>query len=353
MSASIASVGAPIAPLQRLRAISSGEWEQFILEWVDSLRVKYAEVHNCGGGGDLGRDVIGFKSSLNPKSAWDNYQCKHYAQPLSVADVVGEVGKLLFYVSVGEFSFPDQYFFVAPQGPSTALVKVLQKGTLKQELVERWEKACRNAITKTQSIELSSVQTTIDAFDFSRISVIPPLRIIAGHQQTKFYTLRFGGGLPGRILPIPKPPTSIQPSEHRYIKKLLDAYGDEKKIEFATIDAFQSGAPELANHLVRSREQFFSAESLHAFSRDNVPSGTFEQLQKEIFDGVRDIYEDDSYASGYQRVVKTVREARILAITGNPLLGVMHTNDRAGICHQLANEDEMTWVHEKPEVANP
>jgi hypothetical protein len=51
--------------------MSSGEWEQFILEWVDSLGARYAEVHNCGGGGDLGRDVIGFKVSLNPKSAWD------------------------------------------------------------------------------------------------------------------------------------------------------------------------------------------------------------------------------------------------------------------------------------------
>src|SRR5437870_1502976 len=48
---------------------------------------------------------------------------------LSVADVVAEVGKLLYYASQGQFSLPDEYFFVAPQGPSTALIKCLQKGT--------------------------------------------------------------------------------------------------------------------------------------------------------------------------------------------------------------------------------
>jgi len=351
-NASQASVGAPVTPIQRLRIMEEDEWELFILEWVDSLRQTYTDVHRCGGAGDLGRDVIGFKSGVNPQSPWDNYQAKHYSQPLSVADVVAELGKLLYHASQGEFSLPDQYFFVAPQGPSTALLKVLQKGTLKQELLDRWDKACRTTIAKGKTIELPTVQATIDAFDFSHVSVVSPLALIAGHQKTKYYVLRFGGGLPSRSMPIPKPPTSLQPNEHVYIKKLLDAYTDEMKMSFPTLDAVQAGAPILATHLDRSREQFFSAESLRAFSRDNVPTETFEQLQTEIFDGVQEVYEDPSYTSGYQRVLKTVREARILPITGNPLIGVMHNNDRAGICHQLANDDKMTWVR-KPEDKKP
>jgi hypothetical protein len=189
------------------------------------------------------------------------------------------------------------------------------------------------------------VQSAIDAFDFSRVTALSPLRIIDGHKQTNYYRFRFGGGLPSRILPIPKPPASIQAEEHGYIKKLLDAYEDEKKSPFPTVNAVQAGAPELAKHLDRSREQFFSAESLRAFSRDNVPTGTFEGLQSEILDDVQDVYDDPSHTSGYQRVRKTVQQARLLPITGNPLLGVMHNNDRAGICHQLANDDQMTWVH--------
>jgi hypothetical protein len=300
----------------------------------------------------LGRDVIGFKASVSPLSPWDNYQCKHYAQALAVADVVAEVGKLLYHVSQGEFSVPDGYFFVAPQGPSTALIKVLQKGTLKQELLNRWDKECRSTIAKGRSIEIATLQDVIDAFDFSRVSVLPPLRIIEGHQKTKYYAVRFGGGLPGRPMPIPKPPAMVQDNEHVYIKKLLDAYADEKKTPFPTIASLQAGAPALGKHLDRSREQFFSAESLRTFSRDNVPSGTFETLQTEVFDGVQEVYDDETHTSGYQCVVKTIQKARDIAITGNPLIGVMHTNDRAGICHQLANDGKMTWVHQ-PENKKP
>ena len=268
-NASQASVGMPVPPLQRLRIMEEDEWEHFILEWVDSLRSKYHEVHRCGGAGDLGRDVVGFKTGLNPQSSWDNYQCKHYAKPLAVADVVAELGKLLFYASQGEFSLPDEYFFVAPQGPSTALLKVLQKGALKQELLDRWDKECRTKISKGKDIDVATVQVTIDAFNFAHVTVLSPLRIIAGHQQTKYYAQRFGGGLPNRTMPIPKPPATLQANEHTYIQKLLDAYGEEKNTSFTTVDALQS-EPLMGKHLSRSREQFFSAESLRTFSRDNV-----------------------------------------------------------------------------------
>lgn len=351
-NASQAAVGAPISPAQRLKIMSPTEWEEFILEWVDSLRTVYTDVHRCGGAGDLGRDVIGLKGGVNPTSAWDNYQCKHYGRPLSIGDAVAEIGKLLYHAAQGEFSLPDEYFFVAPQGPSTDLFKALQKGTLKQELIDRWDKTCRTSIAKGKTIERATMQATIDLFDFSHISVVPTLQIITGHQQTRYYPLRFGGGLPNRIMPIPKPPASLQPNEHVYIKKLLDAYTDETKTPFATVAAVQAEAPTLAKHLSRSREQFFSAESLRTFSRDNVYPGTFEHLQEEISDGVQDVYTDESHTSGYQRVLKTVQEARRLQITGNPLLGVMHINDRAGICHQLANDHKMTWVQQQSEDEN-
>ena len=60
LNASQSSVGAPVTPLQRLRIMDDKEWEAFVLEWADSLRHTYTDVHQCGGGGDLGRDVIGF-----------------------------------------------------------------------------------------------------------------------------------------------------------------------------------------------------------------------------------------------------------------------------------------------------
>jgi hypothetical protein len=156
-SASRAGVGAPVQPLRRLQIMEADEWEEFILEWVDALRQDqtYTEVHGSGGGGDMGCDIIGFKGAIGPHTPWDNYQCKHYNKPLSVADVVGELGKLSYYVAQGQFRLPDAYFFVAPKGPSTDLLKCLQAGTLKQQLINRWDAECRNKITSTQPVELT------------------------------------------------------------------------------------------------------------------------------------------------------------------------------------------------------
>jgi hypothetical protein len=339
------ATGALIAPVRRLRAMESGEWEEFVAEWVDSLRQggTYAEVFKCGGAGDYGRDVIGFKGPISSSPAWDNYQCKHYSRPLNVADVAGELGKLIYYLSEKAFSSPDSYSFVSPQGPSTPLLKCLEGNELKKELLERWEAVCKHEITSTKEIALTQeIMDAIDAFDFGVVSVLSPLHVIEGHRSTSYHVQRFGGGLPIRQIPSGAPNT-VQPEEHVYIVKLLSAYGDEESATFPDIDALTAGSPQLANHLQRSREHFFSAESLRAFSRDTVPEGTFEALQEEIFDGVQETY-SDAHASGYRRVLETVKAARSLQITGNPLTGVMYTNDRAGACHQLANDGRFDWV---------
>lgn len=325
------------------------EWELFILEWVDSLRQDhtYTEVHRCGSNGDMGRDIIAFKAPIGPTTAWHNYQCKHYHRALSIADIAAELGKLLYHVSEGEFIPPEKYFFVSPKGPSTELLKCLQQGNLKQELTARWDTACKNKITSTKPILLTpTIQATIDAYDFTSVTVAAPTAIIEQHRKTRYHVLRFGGGLPDRTLPVPPPPTEFQPNETTYIKKLIDAYAEEKNQAFPTIESLEESAPPLAKHLHRSREQFFSAESLRAFSRDNVPHRTFADLQDEIHDGIQEVYENEHHASGYQRVLKTVQKARDIQLNTNPLVGVLRQNDRAGICHQLANDDRLTWVHE-------
>jgi hypothetical protein len=248
---------------------------------------------------------------------------------------------------LGEFTPPDSYVFVTPRGPSTDLLKCLQRGTLTKELLARWEKEVAPSITKTSVIALTpEIRAVIDAYDFSTVTVASPAKIIDDHQQTRYYVLRFGGGIPSRSLPIPKPPAEFQPYESVYIKKLFEAYADEKGTTFSTIDALNQAAPELGDHLDRSREQFFSAESLRAFSRDNVHKGTFELLQDELHDGIQEVYKDDEHTSGYKRAVKTVQKSRDIQLTSNPLVGVLLTNDRAGICHQLANDDKITWVRE-------
>ena len=181
----------------------------------------------------------------------------------------------------------------------------------------------------------------VDAFDFSIIKRISPLTIIEQHKKGPFHLTRFGGGLPDRE-PHEPPPPDITNQEARYVQQLLEAYGERLGQILADI-ADLKGDATLLDHFKRSREHFYWAEALRNFSRDHLPPGEFERLQSEIHDGVIDVA-NQNHADGYERVVRTTREARLIQITGHPLSDCLHSNDRSGICHQLANDDRLTWV---------
>jgi hypothetical protein len=110
----------------------------------------------------------------------------------------------------------------------------------------------------------------------------------------------------------------------------------------ATLEKLRSYAA-LAKDFLRQRERFYHAEALRNFARDTVPAGTFDALQEEVYHGVVDTCED-SHANGFDRMRATVMQAAKVAITSSPLASVTKAQDRQGICHQLANEDQLTWV---------
>ncbi|MEQ9319858.1 MAG: hypothetical protein RIF41_11915, partial [Polyangiaceae bacterium] len=153
VSAATASSGPTIPPIERIKLYSAETWEEFITEWVDSLRDKYSNVEKCGGAGDMGRDIVAISSK--DASTWDNYQCKHYAKPLKPSEVWVEFGKLIYYTKRGDYAYPRKYFFVAPQGCGTTLSNLLKMPEkLKADLLTNWERHCKDKITKTESVEL-------------------------------------------------------------------------------------------------------------------------------------------------------------------------------------------------------
>jgi hypothetical protein len=78
--------GHMIPPIDRIRIFSDRQREHFVLEWADSLRSEYSRVDRCGGAGDMGRDIIA-ATGAEDDAPWDNYQCKHYEDPLAPGDV--------------------------------------------------------------------------------------------------------------------------------------------------------------------------------------------------------------------------------------------------------------------------
>lgn len=340
-SADVVAAGLPIPPIERIRIFSAGQWEDFVLEWADSLRDQYGTVERCGGAGDMGRDIIAFDKT-NP-SIWDNYQCKHYKAGLAPGDIWLELGKLLYYTYTKEYTYPRKYVFVAPQGAGTKLSNLLRKpDKLKAQLIDNWDKHCREGITSTAEVTLSaSLRTYLDALDFSIFEAVPPLRLIDQHGKTRWYATRFGGGLPPRPKFAP-PPATVAVHEVTYVRSLLDAYGDHLKCAVPTV-ADLGAHDDVREHFGDARLEFYSAEALRAFSRDNLPPGAFEELQDELHGGIQDEMRG-VHPDGYRRVLSVVKTAKLLPITDHALKERLSLRDKGGICHQLANDGKVRWV---------
>lgn len=341
VSADVGLAGLPIPAIDRIKLFGDRAWEEFVLEWADSLREQYERVDRCGGAGDMGRDVIA--TVKDGKGAWDNYQCKHYRHPLTPTDIWIELGKLVFYSRRGDYPYPRRYSFVAPQGAGTRLSNLLKKPEkLRAGLIENWKSYCRKSITSTETVDLdAALEAHIEGLDFSIFDAIPPLRIIDGHSQTRWHVARFGGGLPPRPPPI-APPIEPGDIETIFVRELFNAYGDHLK-QPVNGSADLSQANDLREHYGDSRLEFYSAESLRTFSRDTLPPGEFERLQDEVHSGIRDELRGP-HVDGYRRVVAVVKTARSLSLGGHVLNGRMSVRDHGGICHQLANDGKVRWI---------
>jgi hypothetical protein len=332
--------GGLVVPTERMKLFSPAEWEGFVNEWAFSL-AQYKLVERAGGSGDMGCDVIGTVDPDDPNGPWDNYQCKHYDHPLGPADIWIELGKVCYHTFLGDYSQPRRYYFVAPRGVGTKLSRLLKKpAELKAGLLEEWGSKCAASLVAGKTITLdAAMRAHIETIDFSRIAHVPPLSLIEGHAKTRYFSVRFGLGLPARPTS-PLPPADVARHETRYVQQLLEAYSDHLQLP---VDTASGLSERLQRHFGRARESFYCAEALRNFSRDTLPDGAFENLQKQIFDGVVNVAEAQ-HACGLTRVNATTAQAATLALTSSALLGRVEVVDRHGVCHQLANDDKLTWV---------
>lgn len=339
LTADIVAYGPQLPPIERIRLFSDRQWEEFVLEWATSL-TDYQRVDRCGGSGDMGRDVIAICS--HDTNVWDNYQCKHYKDPLTPSDIWVELGKLSYYTFTGAYTYPRRYYFVAPLGAGTKLSTYFSDSSkLKSDLFNNWEKHCQHAITSTGEVPLDGpLRRHIESLNFSIFSALPPLTLIDQHSKTKWHAYRFGGGLPLRPA-VTVPPVDPDAIETRYVRQLLDAYADYLGQNVSNPSDLDT-EPDLLDHFRDSRREFYSAESLRVFTRDNLPSGEFEKLQSQILSGIVDAVRR-KYPDAYERVLTAVSVAKSLPITDHALITRLRIEDRGGICHQLANDDKVRW----------
>lgn len=342
LSAHRAENGPRLAPRKVIQTYDPDEWEIFIEEWAAGLGSNYVRVQRFGGSGDRGVDVAGFKTSQGFEGEWDCFQGKHYEKSLTPSVAWPEMLKVfLLPVRSPLYRLPSTYRFIAPRGLSTSLGHLISTPTeLKTKFLEQVESRNSKPFKELDQTTRNEVLSLARGTDFSMFGTIEVLTLIDQHSLTPYHAARFGGGLPSRPASDP-PPDGVLSGEMVYVRKLVGAY-QERYEAVNSIPAAE--AHEWAGrHLRRQRETFFRAEALRGFARDSVPPSTFESLQNELYDAVIETVED-LHADGLERLRQTLDQAVNAQLSANALIQVTEPADRRGICHQLANEDRLTWV---------
>src|SRR5271165_5893952 len=76
------------------------------------------------------------------------YQRKHYDSKLDTSAAAAEIGKVLYYTSIGDYSIPREYWFVTHLGATSPLQDLLDDPEkLRKFTLRQWDKYCSKKIT--------------------------------------------------------------------------------------------------------------------------------------------------------------------------------------------------------------
>ncbi|MGQ0631602.1 MAG: ABC-three component system protein [Sporichthyaceae bacterium] len=337
--------GPPVTPQQRIFFYSGDEWEIFIREWATGLAESYEQIKRLGGPNDRGVDVAAFKTLHGFEGPWDCYQGKHYAGAITWSDAFPEMLKVFVAVVGGHYRAPDCYAFLAPRGCGQGLNRLLSKPTeLRKKFLE--ELSGHGAVSAQLDAQVrDGVRVLAETTDFALFQSVELLDALDVHRRTPYYVSRFGGPLPLRP-PAEGPPEAIAAHEARYVGQLAEVYSELLPAEVFD-GASCSAHAQFGLHFQRQRVAFYSAEALRLHARDSVPAGTFETLQDDVHAGVIEMA-DTSHPTGMAKLTEVLTASTQLDLTAHALMSVSRMEDRKGICHQLANDDRLTWVQGQP-----
>lgn len=321
-------------------ALDDVQLELFVRDWVSNKASIYFEVTRFSGAKDLGRDVVGFKTAAKHEGAWDNYQCKQYAKRLPTETALLELGKILYYSSLGEFTPPDKYFFVAPKGLNRNLeALVFNPGKLKETLISEWDKYCRYKIVDGGDIPLAGdLLTVVQKFDCSSVYRKALEDILSDDAVKKVLFKYFGadpGGAPKGIVP-----EDVLESESEYIRQLLEAYGEKEKKVFAHHGEV-SGYAQLKIHLDMQRERFFDADAFKRHYRDNTDQTVIETIEEDIYHGVVDVLASH-HADTMEKISEVMKQAAAVQASG-VASKYARVTVKQGVCHHFVNDGKIKW----------
>lgn len=152
--------------------------------------------------------------------------------------------------------------------------------------------------------------------------------------------------------PLPKMsiPVRIGSKERGYIDALMEVYAEstgEQDFKIKTLDSY----PDVKQHFMRQRNDYFAAEAIRRGTRDvygDSEEEYFKILLDEIYSGIIDVYESRKHKSGFERL-----EAVLIEAKGTPVDQCWLSRDtvwigntqKKGVCHILINKKMLKgWV---------
>lgn len=341
-------VGLPIDSKIRLAQFSAAEFERFTLEWASDYLAKQQyvnEIQQRGGAGDKGRDIVVWldPSGVSPRR-WRLYQCKHYDSNLGLPKAGGEIAKVLFYTFNGDFTAPEEYYFVTHKGVTSPFQDLLDDpDKLKKAVLSDWAVYAKAVTTKHDIPLTPDLKRHIESFDFSIFRAKQPHDLLEEHSKTKFHLTVFGAPLIERP-PAETPPSAVAPMETVYVEQLYSVISHDIAVPVKSPADFQH-SPTHVKLFERSRITFYCAEGLRELARDQMANQAFFQTLLDEFDSGLYYTYTDRVGTPLTRLKSTVQAAQALQLGSHPLAVHVNTKDREGICHQMANERVVDWCN--------
>lgn len=336
-----------------LKTMDEDTYEEMVASWAywclkENDGRKYEDVMRIGGSGDKGVDVIAFYDQTTNKC--DIYQCKHYNHPVNRSDIIAELGKFLYFMSIGDLPVPVSYYLIAPQDLSSQFLHLYeQPEKLKQTIIDSWDKDIAGHIEKGNNLLLEGdLKAFVEAFDYTRFKTYSSDRFLDTlvNAEQRFVFFQYFGFRKEHLKRIKKDtPATIDDYEKAYIQYLIDAYNDVENVE--NVDAVNVSRTSFGAHFDRSRDEFWLAESVKKMGEENCPGDEdeFEELKNDVEDLVADAYEEE-YKDAFERVKAVTKASASMPKKDRIISGELGPRELKGVCFQLSNEDRLIWKKE-------
>ncbi len=331
-----------------LEAFETKQFKNIIFEWVEGyLTNQYAQIKQWNNNNNNNIELVAFLNQISFKSNdWEYYHCTKLKLNKLENDFWITLCRLINYSFIKRIELPKKFYFI----PSTCLsnefkAEIEDEDYLRKNLIDNW-----NEFREEGFCDLNEkLEMYIQNIDFNFFEYKSPYEIKDEYYKTKWFKFRFGGGLKKTELHIEDIPDKVTNEEEnsKYIQKLFCAYSTytypRYKKNVTNISMLEK-YNELYNHFFEQRVNFYNAETLRRFARDELTKNEpFEKLQYEVLLGVKETASKD-YEDGYKCVRETVEKALNLTLNFKLFQDYLSFQVRAGICHQLANHDKLGWV---------